>query len=220
LAELKKQYKDPPCRTNSANEIRVMHRILTLMAKPSSRSILIFLWLLVMTGGWYVFLFRRDLLEGELESAASFSMIFGSILFLILGCVRGFTLIPSTALVLAGIPFFSPGLLFALTLAGILISSASIYFFSEWLRLDEVIARQHAHRLHSLQAALSKYELPVIIGWSFFPLAPTDLICYLCGVLRVDFRKFLLGIAIGEGSICASYIFLGDYLLHLLRLRV
>ena len=189
------------------------------MTKPSFRSILIALWLLVMAGGWYVFFFRRDLLEGELKTAASFSAIVASIVYLIFGCIRGFTLIPSTTLVLAGIPFFSPGWLFALALAGILVSSASIYFFSEWLRLDEVIARKHAHRLNALHAALAKYELPVIIGWSFFPLAPTDLICYVCGVLRVDFRKFLLGVGIGEGLICAIYIFLGDYLLRLFQLK-
>lgn len=183
------------------------------------RAILILLWLLVVAGGWYLFFFRRDLLEGELQTAASFSMILGSIVYLIFGCIRGFTLIPSTTLVLAGIPFFSPVRLFALTLVGILISSTSIYYFSDWLRLDELIARKHAHRLSALQSVLAKYELPVIIGWSFFPLAPTDLICYVCGILRVDFRKFLVGVGIGEGLICAIYIFLGDYALRLFQLK-
>jgi uncharacterized membrane protein YdjX (TVP38/TMEM64 family) len=189
------------------------------MTRRTVRWLLIVLWSLGMAGGWYLFLCHRDLLEGELESAASLSMIMGSVVYLIFGCIRGFTLIPSTTLVVVAIPFFTPVWLFALTLLGILISSASIYWFSEWLRLDEVIARKHAQRLNTLQQALTKYELPVIIGWSFFPLAPTDLICYLCGVLRVDFRKFLLGVGIGEGLICAIYIFLGDYALHLLHFK-
>ena len=55
-----------------------------------------------------------------------------------------------------------------------------------------------------------------MIGWSFFPLAPTDLICYVCGSLGVGVRKMLLGILIGEGTICALYIFLGRQLLSFL----
>jgi uncharacterized membrane protein YdjX (TVP38/TMEM64 family) len=87
------------------------------------------------------------------------------------------------------------------------------------MRLKEVFERRHAHRVGQLRAALARYELPIIIGWSFFPLAPTDLIVYVCGVLRVDFRKCLLGVTIGEGAICAIYIFLGDYFLRVLELR-
>jgi len=46
---------------------------------------------------------------------------------------------------------------------------------------------------------------------------PTDLICYVCGSLRVDIRKLLLGVLVGEGAICAIYIGLGRQLLALLR---
>jgi uncharacterized membrane protein YdjX (TVP38/TMEM64 family) len=122
--------------------------------------------------------------------------------------------------VAAGIPFFPPVWLLALTLVGILASSASIYLFAAQLGLEELIARKHAHRLAQVQAVLTRYELPVIIGWSFFPLAPTDLICYLCGVLHINFRKFLLGVCLGEGLICALYIFLGDAALRFLQLKV
>jgi len=58
--------------------------------------------------------------------------------------------------------------------------------------------------------------LPIVIGWSFFPLAPTDLICYVCGSLGVGVPKMLLGILVGEGIICALYIFLGRQLLSFL----
>ena len=184
------------------------------------RRALVALWFLLASTALYLFFFHRELLQGELERAASFSMIAGSLVYLVFGCLRGFTLIPSTTLLVAAIPFFPPAWLLAITLVGILVSSASIYFFAEWLRLDELIARKHEYRLHQLQAALTRFELPVIIGWSFFPLAPTDLICYLCGVLRVDFRKFLLGVAIGEGAVCALYIFLGDFALRVFHFKV
>ena len=61
---------------------------------------------------------------------------------------------------------------------------------------------------------LKRHPFRIIVGWSFFPLAPTDLICYLCGVLRVDFWKFLLGVVIGEGAICGIYIFTGSAILR------
>ena len=184
------------------------------------RRALVALWLLVTSAGLYLFFVHREVLHSELERAASFSMIAGMLVYLAFGCLRGFTLIPSTTLVVAAIPFFPPAWLLALTLIGILVSSASIYFFAEWLRLDEWIDRKHPNRLNQLHSALAKFELPVIIGWSFFPFAPTDLICYVCGVLRVDFRKFLLGVGIGEGMICAFYIYLGDYALRLFQFRI
>jgi uncharacterized membrane protein YdjX (TVP38/TMEM64 family) len=57
--------------------------------------------------------------------------------------------------------------------------------------------------------------MPIMIGWSFFPLLPTDVICYVCGALEIDYKKFLIGVAIGEGTICGMYIYLGGRVLSL-----
>jgi uncharacterized membrane protein YdjX (TVP38/TMEM64 family) len=184
------------------------------------RGILLTVWLAVMSGALYLFLFERELIQAELQQAASVSMIVGAVVYLLFACIRGFTLIPATTLIVAAVPFFPPTRLFVLTLIGILISSASVYLFSEALNLEEILARKHQRRVDTLKTALQKYELPVIIGWSFFPLAPTDMIVYVCGVLKVDFRKCLLGVGIGEGIICAIYIFLGDYALRALGLKL
>ena len=70
-----------------------------------------------------------------------------------------------------------------------------------------------------MRAILQKHELPIIVGWSFFPLAPTDLICYVCGVLEINFPKFLLGVLLGEGAICAIYISAGASALRFLQLK-
>ena len=136
-------------------------------------------------------------------------MLVGGLVYLLLGSLRGFTLIPATSLVLIGILFFPPWPLFAMTLAGILVSSASIYYFSEALHIEELLKAQHAGKLSRMRDLLNRYGLPVIIAWSFFPLAPTDLVCYLAGVLRIRIAVLLLGVAIGEGAICALYIFVG-----------
>lgn len=179
------------------------------MTRARLRRLLVVLWAAAAGAALYAFIFHRGAVERELQQTASWSMLAGGALYLIFGCLRGFTFIPSTTLLLAAIPLFAPGPLFALTLAGILVSSASVYYFAEALHLEELLARRHEHRVRQITAWLQKYELPVIIGWSFFPLAPTDLIVYVCGVLRVSVVKCLIGVAIGEGAICAIYIFAG-----------
>ena len=183
------------------------------------RRLLLALWVLLAGGALYILIFHRELVREELGGAMSASVVAGGGLYLLLGALRGFTLIPSTTLVLVALAIFPPVRLFVLTLAGILISTACIYWFAESIGLDAVLKRRHPDTVARLTAVLQKHELPIIIGWSFFPLAPTDLICYVCGVLRVNFVKCLIGVAIGEGTICGIYIFAGDQVLRWLRLK-
>jgi len=183
------------------------------------RRLLLVAWLVLVGSALYAFLFHRGFIQQQLSGALSVSVVVGSAVYLLLGAVRGFTLIPSTTLVLAAVAFFQPVPLFVLTIAGILISSACIYWFSESIGVDEILKRRHPEAVARLTAVLQTHELPIIIGWSFFPLAPTDLICYVCGVLRVNFLTCLIGVAIGEGTICGIYIFFGDQVLRWLQLK-
>lgn len=161
----------------------------------------------------------RQFLESQLAQAGAWgpAALYGA--YILFGAVRGFTLVPSTTLVLAALPFMAPGPLLIATLAGIMISSTSIYHFSAALKLDQKIAKKHPEKIARLTDLINRHELPIIIGWSFFPFAPTDLICYVCGVLRVRFWKFLLGVTLGEGAICAIYIYGGDQLLRWIGLK-
>lgn len=177
------------------------------------------LWFGLVGCAIYLYFFQRTLIQSQLQRAFYISLFLGGAIYLLAGCLRGFTLIPSTYLVLVGLPFFRPAPLFLLTIVGILVSSASIYLFSKSFHFEEYFEREHKYRVLAVKSILQKNELPVIVGWSFFPFAPTDLICYVCGVLEVDFWKFLFGILIGEGTICAIYIFFGDHILRFLHLR-
>ena len=40
------------------------------------------------------------------------------------------------------------------------------------------------------------------------------MLCYVCGSLKINFKKFLFGVMIGEGTVYAIYIFLGDCVLR------
>jgi uncharacterized membrane protein YdjX (TVP38/TMEM64 family) len=169
-------------------------------------------WCLAVSAGVSVYLYRPVALQDALGKLSGLPIFFVGTLYLALGCMRGFTLVPATYLVLAGMLVLPPVPLFVLTLGGIIVSSAAVYYFAEAMRLDQFFERRYAPQVSRLRAVLRRRELPIVIAWSFFPLAPTDLVCYVCGALRVDLRKCLLGVAVGEGAICGLYIFLGRQL--------
>ena len=189
------------------------------MSQTSVRRILTVFWIAGASAAIYVYVAHREWLEDLLNRTATTSFAGGAAIYLILGCLRGFTMIPVTSLVLLGLVFFRPWPLFYLTLAGILVSSTSVYYFAEALHLDDLLRRRHAHQFDRVKRLLERYGTAIIIAWSFFPLVPTDLICYLAGVARIRLTKVLASVAIGEGAICAIYIFLGDSVLRSLGLR-
>src|SRR5262245_36295504 len=151
----------------------------------------------------------------ELTQLAATSVWIAYAVYVVLGALRGFALIPVTNLVVLAIPIFPPVPLLILTLFGIAISSASIYAFAGSLKLGEYLERKHAHHVDRLQHALRRNPTSIVTAWSFLPIVPTDLICYVCGVMKISFRRFMLGVIIGEGAICAIYIFAGATLLDL-----
>lgn len=181
------------------------------------RYFFVIAWLLFISIALYLYFFQTSFFEKALQSASHLSIYYGYAIFLLLGCFRGFTLIPVTSLIVLGLLFFNPIPLYILTIAGIIISSASVYYFSKLLHLDEFFERKYNRRITKIKSVLQKNELPIIIGWSAFPFLPTDIICYVCGTLRVNFAKFIIGIIIGESATCAIYIFFGHYLLLYVR---
>jgi uncharacterized membrane protein YdjX (TVP38/TMEM64 family) len=177
-------------------------------------------WIFFILIALYARFFHQSFFQNQLEMAFHFSIYFGYALFLILGSLRGFTLIPVTYLILLGILFFQPLPLFILTLGGILISSVSIYYFSEFLHLDSFFEKKYSKQILQIKSALQKNELPIIIGWSAFPLLPTDLICYVVGTLRINLKKLMLGVLIGEGITSGVYIFFGHQLTQYLHITI
>lgn len=190
------------------------------MSKKTLRYAAVAIWGLIVISALYIYFFDRQLIHDQLARSLSISLILGYLVFFILGSVRGFTLIPSTYLIILGLLFFRPLPLFFVTLAGTLVSSASVYFFAESLGIHHYLEKRHKKQVDKVTNLVQKNELPIIIIWSFFPFTPTDVICYVCGILEVDFKKFLLGIFIGEGICTALYVFLGQSILQILHLSL
>jgi uncharacterized membrane protein YdjX (TVP38/TMEM64 family) len=181
------------------------------------RAIVFSLWILILTTALYFYFFQRDALERLIQSWSRSPPGWMYPAYLALGCIRGFTLVPATYLVVAGMLVLPPVPLYGLTVAGIVVSSAAVYYFAEAMRFDRFFEQRYPAQVARLRGLLARRELPIVIVWSFFPLAPTDVVCYVCGALKVDLRKCLLGVTIGEGTICAIYIFLGAQALSWVR---
>jgi uncharacterized membrane protein YdjX (TVP38/TMEM64 family) len=142
------------------------------------------------------------------------------LIFLFVSVVRGFTLLPSTPLVLAGTLIFpaSPWLVLVVSLVGIVISSSMIYWFSDLLGFDEYFESKKPQHVQKIR---TKLEHPLGLGfvslWAFFPLVPTDVVCYVAGTIRMRYAKFILAVFAGELILCSCYVFGGGHLFSLLN---
>ncbi len=174
------------------------------------------IWLSLVAICLYAYFFADNTIQAKFSSLYGSSLVLGYIVYLLFGCLRGFTLIPITYLIVVGIILLPPVPLYLLTMVGVFVSSLSVYYFSEYLDFDEYFEKKYPNQIHSIKNFLAKNELPIVIGWSFAPFLPTDLMCYVCGSMGINLKKFILGVMIGEGISCAIYIFLGKEIVRYL----
>jgi uncharacterized membrane protein YdjX (TVP38/TMEM64 family) len=63
-----------------------------------------------------------------------------------------------------------------------------------------------------------KYAFWIIAGWAFFPLVPTDAVCYVAGVAKMNYKKMIVPLLIGQLPLATAYIFLGTEIGEWLRI--
>ncbi|PCI25107.1 TVP38/TMEM64 family protein [Candidatus Peregrinibacteria bacterium] len=179
------------------------------------KKLIIGLWIISLVALFLCYiLFPEYFTTENLQQTFTHNLAFGIILYCFLGTLRGFTLLPITPLLIAGVLVFPPYLLLLLTLFCIMTSSSIVYFWSTYLGFDTYFENKHPENLNKLKTVLKQKELPFIIAWGFFPFVPTDMICSACSTLKIPLWKCLVGVVIGEGIICAIYIFGGNSLLQ------
>lgn len=144
------------------------------------------------------------------------NLVVSLFLYFVVSTLRGFTLIPSTPFVLAGVLVFPPLPLFLVNQVAVYTSSAIVYLMARQVRFDHYFHERYPRQVERLTRLLHKRELVVISVWGFAPFVPTDMIVYVCSILRIKLWKTLLGASLGEGVICAIYIFGGSRGLDLL----
>ncbi len=184
--------------------------------RNKTRLLLAGIWLLIFSISLYAYFFNSSIITSRFVSIFTSSAILGYAVYLIFSCLRGFTLIPVTYFVFVGIVLIPPWPLYIMSMVGVLVSSVCVYYFSEYLNFDEYFEDKHKNQIDKIKNVIAKNELPIVVTWSFMPFLPTDLICYVCGTLDIDIRKFLFGVLLGEGASIAIYIFLGKQILSLI----
>ncbi len=165
-------------------------------------------WLMVVAILLALYFLNRDRIDVDLIRTVvqDHRLLIIPFYLLLLSCL-GLTFIPSTPFAIAGVFLFNPPLAYFLNLIGIITSSTIVYHFAEFLGLRQAFESRYPEKLKKVERALDQKELPIIIGWSFFPVVPTDLVIYVASTLKIPLWKCLLGVLIGEGALNAFYIF-------------
>lgn len=159
----------------------------------------------------------RESISGLLSQMGALSLV----VYVLLSLSRSLLLIPCTPFVLAGAITFPqwPLLVFLISIAGIVVGALLVYSFPSFGSYDELLEKKYPEKIAYLREKMrSKYAFLFIIGWSFFPLVPTDAVCYIAGVAKMSFRKMLTALLLGETPIVVAYIFLGAEIGEWLRL--
>lgn len=163
------------------------------------------------------FLYNPNIFEKE--NIANFIGKFSTyawIIYFLLHLFRGFVLLPSTPLIFAGVIVFPSQLVSVLLVSvlGIILCSLSIYYFSDKLGLSKIFKKKN--KLNLIEQKLNgKNSFYYILLWSFIPIVPTDLICYVSGALKIKILTFISSLFLGELVLCFIYIFGSSYFLNI-----
>ncbi|MGH9821464.1 MAG: TVP38/TMEM64 family protein [Pyrinomonadaceae bacterium] len=184
------------------------------------KRICLFIWIAIPITCLSFYLYDPQLFTPE--HIAEFLLRFKNeilILYVGISIMRGFTLLPSTPLVIAGTLIYpnDPLLVMIVSMTGILLSSSLIYYFSEVLGFTEFFERKRPQFTQRIRSQMERpWGILFVFLWAFFPLVPTDAVCYVAGTIRMTFWKFIAAIFFGELILCSFYIFSGHYVLYLL----
>lgn len=178
-----------------------------------NKQILRIIWIALVLSGLVLFFLHPEWFtkEGISEFVAK-KQANVIIIYLIISLVRGIFLLPSTPFVLAGIILFpdQPWLVFWISMVGILVTATYLYFASRFLEFEKLFGAKNFDKIERIKHKLNKNGFWIVLGWSFFPFVPTDLICYIAGAIRMNFWKYISAVYIGEAILVGCYIYLGE----------
>ncbi|MEZ5000728.1 MAG: VTT domain-containing protein [Bacteroidales bacterium] len=181
-------------------------------SRPRIRKKTLYVWIILTILIMILYVLKRDLFDISFLKVFVNDHTFMVIaIYLAILTFIGLTFIPSTPFAIAGVILFPPFEAYIINLIGIVTSSAIVYYFTQYLRLNKWIEGKYPEKIIKIRNALRMKELPIIAGWSFFPVVPTDLIIYVSSTLNIPYWKCLIGILIGEGTLNAFYIFSVDF---------
>jgi uncharacterized membrane protein YdjX (TVP38/TMEM64 family) len=175
------------------------------------RQIVLGIWILcVVAGIGYYLAHRGDLTK---ERIADFFRLYQSwflLIYWVMLIVRAVVLLPATPLILAASMLLpgDPSLVLGVTMFGMAVSSTIIYYFSDWLGVRAHFDRVAPRQVKNVEGWFKhRYGVVLVGGCAFFIVVPTDLVCYVAGMVRMPFRRFICALMVGETLLCTIYIF-------------
>lgn len=132
------------------------------------------------------------------------------LIFVLISLLRGIFLIPSLPFVLVGSLLFpnDGAWVVGVSLLGVFFSATFLYYFADWIGLGDYLLEKYPAKLQRCEYHLNKrYSFLLIMFWAFFPLVPTDLICYVARLVRMHYVTMITGILIGEIILISAVVF-------------
>ena len=160
--------------------------------------------LLLLFPGWIT----EDSIANFLNSLGTI----GLLVYLFLSLSRAFLMIPSTPFVLAGAIAFPemPLVVWLISATGVVVGALLVYSFPSFGSYDRFLEEKYPDKILFLKEKMQgKYAFWVIAGWAFFPLVPTDAVCYAAGLAKITYKKMIAPLLIGQLPLATVYIFLG-----------
>lgn len=180
-----------------------------------NKKIIIYAWIILLLLVFIAYLYFPKIINLEnFFNLISGNYIIAILIFSIFVILRGFTLISPLIVTMASLILFSPLEVFMINSLGIVVSSFLIYKVSDYLGFDDYIENNYQRKVKKIRKSFEKKEIPIMIGWSFFPFFPTDILVYVAASLKVSLWKCLVGIFIGTALINFISIYLAERLIQ------
>ena len=190
----------------------MIERFSNFAQEPRTKKVVLAAWIMFIVAAIVLyFLFPKEFTAiGIKEFVIQFNGLALGVYFC-LSAIRGLFLIPSTPFVLAGALLFPDKLwlVFVISMLGILGSGTFIYYAAQFLEFGE----KKDEKIKRINKKIRKHGFWIVLGWSFFPIVPTDLICYVAGRTRISFWKYVTALFIGEAALVALYLSFYRYFL-------
>lgn len=143
------------------------------------------------------------------------NFVWGAYIFV--SFISGFFVLPSTPFVLAGVLLFPqyPIAVLCVSMFAILSSASIVYYFSDIIGVSSYLEKKYPKKVATIKEKLNgPKSFFFVFFWALIPIFPTDLICYVSGIIKLNYWKLFFGVLLGEGIINSLYVFGGVELIR------
>ena len=193
---------------------------MTLMNLKQIKTIINYSWIsIVLSILIYLFLnptaFSAERLSLFLQEFGHWVLL----VYIIISFLRGIFLFPSTPFVFAGAILFPEKLILVgiISILGILFSATLLYYFADLIGFADYLSKKYPKKIEKARTHLNKPQGKwLVAAWAWFPFVPTDIICYVGGVVKMRYSIMITGIFLGETILVSLYLYLGKDILSFL----